>query len=100
MTHTLTEGRAYPIGDRYQVEFNLDITSLGSDGTEDFNPDSEFDTLKHVDHLVLGAQEDEAKRITFDHVNTQLDVVKVADGADVGSGTDCGEVEGLAIGIR
>lgn len=100
MTNSTTVNATFPVGDRWMADVTVNITSLGANGTEAWVPATEIDTLDAVDVVIVGSQETEGNLVTYDHVNEQFDVVQVSDGSDTGSGTDVGEVELLALGVR
>jgi len=99
MTNTTTVTEQTVFGNKDAWFVNVDITSLGAAGTEAWVPEDEIDALDADELVLVGSHESEAYRITFDHTLDQFDVVNVADGTDVTSGTDVGEVELLIVGV-
>lgn len=93
MTHTTVNTETENGGSRDVVTHTINITSLDGAGTETYDPDAEVG-IKGADRygVVAKGQENTAYLIRWDHINEQLTVVNVADGTDVTSTTDVGEV--------
>lgn len=93
MTHSTINSRQENAGSLSVVYHTIDITSLDAAGAETYDPEAETN-LSGADELGVSvrAQESSGYEIEWDHINAQLTVVNVADGTDVTSATDVGEV--------
>ena len=93
MTYSITDKEVENGGSVTRIFATVDITSLDSAGFEPFDPAAQFnlDDPNHYGVSVRGL-ENPQYRVAYDHINAQLDVINVSDGADVTSTTDVGEV--------
>ena len=80
-------------GDLHYLFVAVDITSLANAGNEPFDPTAVFDELGDVHGVaVVGMENADSYAVAWDHLANQLTVVSAADGSNVTSGTDVGEV--------
>ncbi|WP_256394111.1 hypothetical protein [Natronoarchaeum rubrum] len=100
MTHSTQSVERESGGSTAVVFHTIDVTSLDSAGAETYDPSTEvgLDT-DHTGGISVVGQEDATNLVRWDHINEQLAVVAVADGTDVTSGTDVGEVRLKVEGI-
>jgi hypothetical protein len=93
MTHSTINEEDTNRGSEDAVFHTIDITSLDSAGAESYDPETET-RISGADRFGISVRgtEDESVLVRWDHVAAELSVVNVADGADVTSGTDVGEV--------
>jgi hypothetical protein len=93
MTHSTTNTEHENAGSLDVVYHTIDITSLDSAGTEQYNPESEVGisgaALRGID--VRGA-ETNTHLVRWDHTAEEFYVQDVADGTDTANNTDVGEV--------
>lgn len=100
MTYSVTNVERENSGSVDAVIATVDITSLGAAGAESIDIGAAFGLEDASEYGVsVRGQESSAYAITYDHLNGALSVVNVADGTDVASGTDVGEVVIEAIGV-
>lgn len=93
MTYSVTNTERENHGSVDAVYATVDITSLDSAGAEPFDPGAALGLEDGAEYGVsVRGQEDGSYLVTWDHINGNLRVVNVADGTDVASGTDVGEV--------
>lgn len=93
MTYSITNTESENHGSVDAAYVTVDITSLDSAGFEPFDPDAVAGLGGASEYGVsVRGLENPQYRVAWDHLNGQLDVINVSDGADVTSGTDVGEV--------
>lgn len=93
MTHSTVNTEQENRGSTDAVFHTIDITSLDAAGVENYDPETDTN-LSGADRYGVAVRglENPQYRVAWDHVNAQLDVINVSDGADVASATDVGEV--------
>ena len=101
MAHTIEATEPINRGSLTGVIAVLDITALDAAGTENFDPAAELGITGASGRFGIDvrAQADNDYRITWDHVNEELAVQDVADGADTANDTAVGEVMLEVIGV-
>lgn len=98
MTYSVSDRSTESLGSLHQERIVLDVTSLSNAGHEAVAATDETRLIKNADHAYVAGQEDPTYMFAYDHINGVLHVVNVADGSDVVSTTDVGEVELVVVG--
>jgi len=100
MTHSTVATERENQGSTDVVYHVIDITSLDSAGTEQYDPGDELG-LESPGRFGIDvrAQENSGYLIRYDHINDALTVVNVSDGTDVADATDVGEVMLEVVGV-
>jgi len=100
MTYSVTNTERENHGSVDAVFATLDVTSLDSAGTEPVDTDAAFGLADAGEYgVAVRGLEDDSYRVTWDHINEALSVTNAADGTDVTSGTDIGEVVVSVVGV-
>lgn len=93
MTYSQSVKESGVQGDLHYLFATVNITSLANAGNEPFDPTSVFDELLDVHGVSIeGVENADTYAVEWDHLANQFTVVNVADGTNVASGTDVGEV--------
>jgi hypothetical protein len=100
MTHSTVATERENAGSVSVVYHVIDITSLDSGGTEQYDAEAEVG-LSDAGRFGLDvrAKEDPTVAVSYDHLNDELNVVNVADGTNVANNTDVGEVMLEVVGV-
>lgn len=93
MTYSVTNTERENYGSLDVVLATVDITSLDAAGAEAIDVEAAFGLSDaSIYGVSVRGQESSDYAVTWDHINGAVSVVNVADGTDVASATDVGEV--------
>lgn len=90
MTHSTVNVERESSGSFISAYHTIDVTSLDNAGAETYDPEAELG-LSPLG-ISINGQEASDQFVRWDHLNGQLHVTNAADGTDVASGTDVGEI--------
>ncbi len=100
MTHTTVDRDRDNAGNLATVTHTIDITSLDSTGTEQYDPAAEVG-ISGIDRYgveVVGL-EDPSKIVQYDHVSDALNIRNISDGSQAADNSDVGEVKLRVYGV-